>query len=207
MAGKIAGISDEAVVDATGRSWDDWLELLDDHDGTALDHQERVAVLAEAGVESGWWQQQLAVGYEQKRGLREVGETADAGYQVGVQRTMTLGQEALWDLLLSEAGRGVWLGESVTFTAEPGATYETTDDITGEVRTVSEGERLRLTWQPPDREGPTTLQLTLTCPRSNETRTTLRFHHEKLADGDEREAMRERWRNVLDRLETVLNEV
>lgn len=203
-ADKIAGISDEAVIDATGQPWDHWLALLDDHNGTELDHKERVAVVAEAGVESGWWQQQLAVGYEHDRGLREVGETANAGYQVGIQRTVSVPQDEHWDLLLSEAGLATWLGEIESCTIGPGASYETADGITGEIRAVSEGERLRMTWQPPNRETSTTLQLRLSCPRNGETRTTLRFHHEKLADADEREAMRERWREALDRLEALV---
>jgi len=90
------------------------------------------------------------------------------------------------------------------FEAEPGATYETADCTVGEVRTVSEGERLRMTWQPAGRDEPTTLQLTLSCPRNDDSKTTLRVHHEKLADADEREAMGAHWRDVLDRIEASL---
>jgi hypothetical protein len=35
--------------------------------------------------------EKVAVGYEQERGFRELGETADTGYQVGVQRTLPVG--------------------------------------------------------------------------------------------------------------------
>lgn len=76
--------------------------------------------------------------------------------------------------------------------------------MTGEVRTVATGDRLRLTWHPEERDGPTTLQLRLTAPRNDETKTTLRFHHERLADAAEREAMRGHWRCVLDELESII---
>ena len=197
-------IADAAVEDATGHGWDHWFDRLDDDDGTALEHPAIVAALEAAGVASPWWQQRIAVAYEHERGLRTVGETADAGFQVGVQRTLPVDQATLWDRLRSAEGRRLWLGEGGSFDLEPGAAYETADGTVGEVRTVAPGERLRLTWQPADREAPTTLQLTLSCPRNGDTRTTLRIHHEKLADAEEREAMREHWRAVLDELEAQL---
>lgn len=200
---KIAGISDDAVKNATGEPWDHWITLLDEAAGAEMDHKARVAHLKDAGVESPWWQQQLAVGYEQERDLREVGETADTGYQLGAQRTIQIPQADLWALLTEGAGREIWLGETDSFDAEPGTQFETADGTSGEIRTVSAGERLRLSWQPEGRDEPTTLQLTLSCPRNDESKTTLRVHHEKLADAAERDAMREHWQSVLDRIETL----
>ena len=206
MPDEVVGISSEAVEDATGHGWDHWLAELDERDGVDPTHEQLVAGLEELGVESAWWRQMLANGYEVERGMREVGETADAGYQVGVQRTVRVEQGALWERLLSPSGLAVWLGgvDTEGFEAEPGATYEPADCTVGEVRTVSEGERLRMTWQPAGRDEPTTLQLTLSCPRNDDSKTTLRVHHEKLADADEREAMGAHWRDVLDRIEASL---
>lgn len=200
----IAGISDEAVEKATGEPWAHWLEVLDAAEGTDLDHKERVAHLKESGVESPWWQQQLAVGYEQARNLREVGETADTGFQLGAQRTLNIPQSDLWALLTEGEARDIWLGETDSFDTEPGTQFETADGTSGEIRTVSAGERIRLTWQPEGRDEPTTLQLTVSCPRNDESKTTLRIHHEKLADAAERDAMREHWQSVLDQLETMV---
>lgn len=201
MDDKIVGISDEAVVSATGEGWSHWLELLDEHDGTAIDHKERVAVLGKAGIESGWWHQQLAVGYEQERGLREVGETADAGYAIGVQRTLSIHQTDLWAMLTSPDGVETWLGATDGVALEPGETYATHDGTIGEIRTRSDGERLRLTWQPDGRGSPTTLQLTLTPAESSDEKTVLRFHQEKLADSTEREVMRDHWKSVASMIE------
>lgn len=206
MTRSFARVSDEAVADATGRDWDAWLAALDAQGAAELDHKAVVALVRNAGVERGWWQQTVAVGYERARGLREVGETADAGFQVGVQRTLPVAQDRLWELLVAPEGLACWLETPEAFQLEPGVQYETTDGTTGDVRTVTAGERLRLTWQPATRDAPTTLQLTLACPRNDETRTTLRFHHEQLADGAEREAMRDHWRTVLDELETVVRD-
>lgn len=143
----------------------------------------------------------IANGYEVERGMQEVGETADAGYQVGVQRTVYAERGAVWEHRLSAAGLGTWLGDTDDFEAEPGRDYETGDGTVGEVRTVSESERLRMTWQPAGRDEPTTPQFTLSGPRNDDSKTTHRFHHEKIADAGEREAMRAHWRVAPDRIE------
>lgn len=199
-----AGISDEAVASATGHDWEHWLDVLDDRDAVELGHKEIVAELDDAGVESAWWRQTIANAYEVERGMRETGETADAGFQVGVQRTLPASSDALWELLCSAEGRRLWLGHGASFAPEPGTTYETDDGTAGEVRTVKDGERIRMTWQPADRDAPTTLQLTLSS-RGDAGKTTLRVHHEKLSGQDEREEMRAHWRSVLDRIDAGLS--
>lgn len=204
MVGEVGGIGTEAVERATGHGWEFWLDHLDEHAATELSHPEIVSILAAAGIESAWWQQQIAVGYEQARGLREVGETANAGYQVGCQRTIRTSKAELWAFLTSSAGIATWLGDGVEVALTPGEQFETAEAIQGEIRTRADGERLRLTWQPPGWARPSTLQLTLSCPRNTSTKTVLRFHHEHLADAETREAMRTRWHAVLDAIEEHL---
>lgn len=201
MVRKLAGVTDAAVEAATGEDWDEWLAHLDDHDAMESDHRKIVETLADAGVDNPWWQQQIAVGYEQERGMREIGVTADSGFEIGVQRTLPISQERLWELLLSPEGCRLWLGDVPTVEFEPDITYVASDGIKGELRTLKRGTRLRLTWQPQDWDADSTLQITLACPRNSAEKTVLRFHQERLADRDTREAMREHWRDVLDRLE------
>lgn len=190
-------ISNDAVVNATGNTWAEWFAKLDQRDAIELSHKEIVGVLDEIGVESSWWQQQIAVGYEQKRGLREVGETAEAGFQIGVQRTVNADRETLWTYITSATGLSQLLGPIDSLAIEPGTTYETEEGATGEIRTVSAGERLRLTWQPSTFSEPSTLQLTLEA-HDNDDRTIVRVHQEKLENSDQRELMRDRWTTVLE---------
>lgn len=136
MPERVAGVSKAAVEDATGYGWDDWLAELDDRDAREMTHEGIVAQLEDLGVDSSWYRQTIANGYELERGLWEKGETTDAGFQVGVQRTLRIGREALWELLLSAEGRAIRLGAVDGFDAEPGTAYETDDGTVGEVRTV-----------------------------------------------------------------------
>ena len=74
---------------ATGRDWDEWLDFLDALDAREMTHREIVGLVAgKGGLSNGWWQQMVTVGYEQATGLRIVGQTADASYQIGVQKTL-----------------------------------------------------------------------------------------------------------------------
>jgi uncharacterized protein YndB with AHSA1/START domain len=206
MSDKVMGISNEAVVKATGSGWDEWFALLDEAGAQSWDHKQMVAFVAEQGLDKAWWQQMVTSSYERARGLKEVGETSDAAFQIGVQRTIGAPREVLWELLLSPKGRAVWLGEVDTLPLEPGARYQTRRGVTGEIRTFREGERIRLTWQPPELDRATTLQVTLSCPRNTDSKTTLRFHHEKLESAEHREEMRAHWKAVAQRLRRLAAE-
>jgi len=195
---KLNNVSTGAVEQATGRGWGTWIEFIDRRGGVDKDHKQIVTLVRdEGGVDSGWWQQTVTVGYEHAKGRRTTGETGDAGFQIGAQRSIAAGRNALWKLLTSAAGVRVWLGSTRGATFEPGARFSTDDGIEVEIRTVKPAERVRMTWQPAKRKRATTLQITLSCPRNDERHTTVRFHHEKLSSKTERERMRAHWKAVL----------
>jgi uncharacterized protein YndB with AHSA1/START domain len=49
---------------------------------------------------------------------REVGRTRDAGWQIGVSKTIDRPVEEVWAFLTSHEGIGIWLGEGVTVLSE-----------------------------------------------------------------------------------------
>lgn len=122
------------------------------------------------------------------------GLTKDAGWQLGVRRTVPLPVDEVWAYLLGE-GLGTWLGE--TELGDRGDRYETAEGVHGQVRSRSEGLRIRLTWQPRGWEHDATLQITL---RSAATGTTIGFHQERLTSSRQREEMLEHWHGVLTRI-------
>ncbi|WP_224372664.1 SRPBCC domain-containing protein [Hyalangium versicolor] len=196
-------VTDSAVKDATGRDWKGWMRTLDAAGAAELNHKQLVALVARE-VESGWWQQSIAVAYEQARGKRVVGETATTGFQVGVVRTLAMSAPELWDLLTKQAER--WLGPGATLKPEPGKGYEVpkrrgAPGVRGELRVVKPRQRLRMTWQPDGWKKPATLQLTL-VPKTKGA--ALSVHMENLPDAKTREAMREHWSKVLAKLQASL---
>ena len=194
-------VSAEAVQKATGRTWDEWLALLDAEKAETMSHRQIVNFLAGNNlVTDSWWQQQVTVGYEIARGRRGTGQTADAGFQIGVQKTIDLPLNRAWELLTSAEGIRTWLGNAPRLNLRPRTRYRTPDGTAGEIRTVDEGRKLRLTWLPRGWKRATTLQITLV---PNGDKTSIRFHHEKLDGERERERMYSHWRDVLERLEAL----
>lgn len=132
----------------------------------------------------------------------EVGRTRDAGWQIGVSKTVDRPVEVVWSFLTSPEGVAIWLGEGVTLLSEPGAGYETTSGVRGETRSFRELDRVRLTWQPRDWAHDTTLQLTVRS--AGEGRARLVVHQERLADAAEREQQRRHWKGVVAALVEAL---
>ncbi len=85
----LAGVSSAAVQRATGKTWAEWLAILDAVGARQMAHPDIALYLSrEQGVPD-WWCQMVTVGYEQARGLRAVhqktdGFTANASKTIGV---------------------------------------------------------------------------------------------------------------------------
>ncbi len=131
-----------------------------------------------------------------------VGKTRDAGWQIGVSRTVAHPIDDVWELLTSTAGVAVWLGAGVTFDFEKGEPYTTDAGISGEVRSYHPADRIRITWQPSDWDHDTTVQIAV---QAKGAKTAIRFHQERLADSSERQAQREHWTRVADRIQVALD--
>jgi uncharacterized protein YndB with AHSA1/START domain len=124
--------------------------------------------------------------------MSAVGQTKDAGWEVGVSKTLPYSVPVLWEFLTSPAGQAIWLGDEVSL--EPGSTYRTASGTTGEVRSYREQDRLRVTWRPAGWSHDSTVQLAVS---GSGPKTVLRFHQERLADADERIQQRTHWQNVM----------
>ncbi len=130
-----------------------------------------------------------------------VGLTQDAGFQIGVSRTLRQPPATVWQFLTSPEGLALWLGDLPTLGSTPGTPYTTTHGTTGELRSYHPGTRIRLTWRPTDWTHDTTLQLTVT---PTPTGTLLRFHQERLTTPTERETQRHHWQSVITAVTNTL---
>ncbi len=197
--------SDKAVLAATGRNWQEWFEVLDGLEAAQLSHKEIVQLIMDkeliaAGQE--WWAQGVTVAYEYEKGKRTPGLTLDAGFEVGVQRTLPVAAETLWSFMLSPQGLLLWLGGEIgQFPQDKGEKFKTTNGFEGELRSITPGRKLRLTWQPPERDRPTTVQIYVIDQGKS---ASLRFHQEKLDSADEREKMRVRWQRVAEEIRSAI---
>jgi uncharacterized protein YndB with AHSA1/START domain len=130
------------------------------------------------------------------------GLTKDAGWEIGVSKTVPYPAEQVWQLLTSRRGIRLWLGETELGTNR-GDRYETADGTVGELRGYRPNDRLRLTWRPPGWDHDSTVQLTVTA--QGDGRSVLRFHQERLADETERSRQRDHWRAVMTQILDALD--
>ena len=170
----ITGTSDEAVARATGKSWAEWLAILDAAGGREMNHKQIVAHLQAHTDVSSWWQQQLTVGYEQSRGLRARHQMAD-GYQISRRRTVAAPAAAVYHAWADDATRAGWL---------PDAAFA--------VRKATPPKSLRLTWA----DG-TSVEVGLS---DKGERTGVTVQHTKLPDAAAAERMKAYWAAALGRL-------
>jgi uncharacterized protein YndB with AHSA1/START domain len=195
-------VSSEAVRKATGKTWDEWLATLDQEGAGEMPHKEIARLLSDKGyIENAWWCQMVANGYELARGRRVTGETISAGFEIGVRKTYAVSPQKAWELITQPAGMKIWLGNVSKLPLVKGQTYQTEVGTKGEIRSIAPGKRLRLTWQPSDRQTPSTVQVSNDQGGNN---TTIGFHQEKLAGEKEREEMRAHWKEVLDKLQELI---
>jgi len=131
---------------------------------------------------------------------RPVGLTQSVGYEIGVRKTFNVPPQQAWDFITSPAGLATWLGQVHDFKWQEGHTYQTSDGAVGELRVLNPGGHFRLTWQPKGWVKPSLIQLRIT-PRG--VKTVIGFHQEHLSGPQQREAMRKRWQQVLEELQTV----
>ncbi|PSK91764.1 uncharacterized protein YndB with AHSA1/START domain [Murinocardiopsis flavida] len=132
---------------------------------------------------------------------RPPGLTKDAGFQIGVSRTLPLPSEAVWRFLTGPDGIALWLGRGAVLSRERGTAYRTDDGTNGEVRGFHEGTRIRLTHRPAGGGRETTIQVTMARAPSG---TTIGFHQERMSGPAERERQRGHWRRVVADLENSM---
>jgi hypothetical protein len=73
-----AGMSDASVKKQTGRTWAEWVKVLDGVQAAEKPHREITQYVSSLGTPD-WWTQMVTVGYERIRGLRDKGQRRGGG--------------------------------------------------------------------------------------------------------------------------------
>ncbi|GLW92357.1 SRPBCC family protein [Actinokineospora globicatena] len=134
--------------------------------------------------------------------VSDPGLTQDAGWQIGVSRTVPHPLAKVWDLISGPTGISMWLGPGAVLSPTRGTKYATRDGAVGDVRGYRDRDRIRVTCRPPGWDHFTTIQVTVTAKGD---KTLLRFHQEWLANPGERARQRDHWTAVMDRVTGALD--
>jgi len=125
----LAGTSDDTIAAKTGRTWREWVRLLDADDASALPHRDIAALVHTKHGVGDWWAQTVTVGYERIKGLRERGQRRSGTYEANKSRTFNVPVNALFKAWADDGTRRRWL-----------------DGVAATVRTATAPKSLRLQW-------------------------------------------------------------
>ncbi|WP_261800132.1 SRPBCC domain-containing protein [Paenibacillus sp. PAMC21692] len=128
--------------------------------------------------------------------VRLVGQTASAGFQIGIRRTLPISPEQAWAFLTSSEGLKLWIGTVSFRKLKEGETFISEEGITGQFRVVKPPRQIRLKWGKTGWDKPSTLQIRLLSDKPD--RTTISFHQENLDHPGTREQMKLHWEDVLN---------
>jgi uncharacterized protein YndB with AHSA1/START domain len=174
------GVSDEAMVRATGKPHAAWFAILDGWGATTHTHTEIATWLHDAQGVPPWWTQSVTVAYERARGMRSRHQMAD-GFSIGASRTVAADPDRLLAAFTDVAIRTQWL-----------------PDTDMRQRPTKARLSLRFDWQdPPSR-------VVVTAVSKGAGKTTVGVSHEQLPDADVAERLKVAWRGWLGALKEQL---
>ncbi|MGW0362704.1 hypothetical protein [Streptomyces sp. NPDC002990] len=176
-------LSDETLAAETRRGWAAWFAELDAWGATGRTHTEIARRLVDAYGVSGWYAQSVTVGYEQERGMREVGQSSGGDWQASASRTVRAGAERITEAFADAALRERWLPH-VDFT----------------LRTHRPGKSVTADW-----DGASSRVCVYLTPKGAD-RTQVGVGHTKLADADAVEVYKAFWKERLGALKDLLED-
>jgi uncharacterized protein YndB with AHSA1/START domain len=171
-------MSDDAVEAKTGKTWSRWFKHLDAAGAKKMTHQEIVAHLRDKHRVRPWWQQMVAVTYEQARGLRDLHEKP-SGYEISVSRTINAPVAKAFKAWTVEKTRKQWLPANLV------------------VRKSTPNKTIRITWNDDS-------DVVAGFYPKGENRCQVVAQHGKLKDAKSGAKMKAFWGGALDQLKKLL---
>ena len=105
----VAGMADAPLEAKTGRTWEQWVRTLDQHDATRMAHPDIARLVSDTYGVQAWWTQTVTVGYERIKGLRARGQRRDGTYEASKSRTFNVPVAELFDAWADAPVRKRWL--------------------------------------------------------------------------------------------------
>jgi uncharacterized protein YndB with AHSA1/START domain len=177
---RIAGMSDAAVKEKTGCTWELWVKALDYKKAHTWSHREIADYIYEKYKVDGWWAQMVTVAYERIKGLRARGQRRGGSYEATKSRTFAAPAKKVFDAFANARARNKWL-KGVKLT----------------IRKATPPKSVRITW-----EDDTSVEVWLTA--KGEGKSIAQVQHRKLPDKQAAARMKAYWAERLDALGEAL---
>src|SRR5687767_543791 len=174
----LAGRSDAVLSDATGKTWEQWVRILERARADDMTHGEIAAHVRSLGTPS-WWSQTVAVGYERIKGRRQIGQRSGGKFAISKSRTIAVPVTTLYDAFANARRRSRWMREKIT------------------VRKSTPNKLIRVTWG-----DKTDVQVYFASKGA--AKSTVTIEHLKLPDKASADEKKRWWADRLDRLTELL---
>ncbi|WP_419700254.1 SRPBCC domain-containing protein [Mucilaginibacter sp. NFX135] len=130
-----------------------------------------------------------------------IGQTKDAGFEIGVRKTFPVSVEQAWNFLFSDQGLAIWLGGINPNEFDINQGYKTAEGTAGKLTIFKPYSHTRLTWRRKDWNNTSTLQLRVINAKG---KAPLSFHQEKLLNNNQRDEMKAHWDAVITQIGSYL---
>lgn len=175
----LAGMSEDALRRKTGRTWAEWVCILDDF-GAATKPHPQIARHAHQQGAPDWWAQSVAVGYERIRGLRQVGQRRSGQWEANKSRTFDVPVKKVFEAFTSAAKRRRWLDEKLT------------------IRKATPPKYIYITW-------PDGTNVTVGFTVKSDSKTSVAVQHAKLGSKEDAARLKDFWSARFDALGDLLS--
>jgi len=173
---RVAGMSDKAIQENTGCTWDRWVWALDEVNAQGWPHKAIADFVHEKYKVPGWWAQAVTVGYERIRGLREKGQRRSGSWEASKSKTIGAAVGTVFKSFKQPKLRSGWLPDQKVV-----------------VRTSVPNKSLRLTWH----DG-TSVEVNLVA--KGRSKAQVAIAHTKLPSREAAGRMKAFWSEHLDAL-------
>jgi len=177
---KLAGMSDAAVKNATGCTWEKWVAALDYAGAAKMSHRAIADYVHTTYKVPSWWTQTVTVGYERIKGLREIGQRRGGGYEATKSKTLAAPAAAVFRAFADGRQRRKWL-----------------DGVKLTVRKATPNRSVRITW-----DDDTSVEVWLTSKGAG--KTSAQVQHRNLSDRAEADRRRAYWAERLAALRDLV---
>lgn len=174
-------ISEQAVKNATGKSWAEWFEVLAKCKADQMPHKEIARKLQDVHGVDGWWAQSITVQYEKAIGRRVDGQVAKGNFQTSSSKTLDGDIDTVLDLWQKVVGK---------------ATEFNGVALSGKSK-VSKSDNWRY-WKVDLQDG---TKISVVIGSKADNKSTLAVNHEKIPNSESAEKWKTFWKEYLKQLQ------
>lgn len=199
----IGNVTNKSVLKCTGKSWRQWVDLLDRAGAKSWTHQEIVKYLRQKFKPGPWWEQMVASCYEIHIGKKVPGRNSKGEYSTVATKAMNVPAKDLWKFVTSNPGLAMWLRPLSPIQIKAGQEFETEGGVFGSIRTLKAPLRIRLSWQETEWPRPSVVQVLIVDRKKG--KSMLVIQHDGLMASRLKLQMRDHWKEILQTLHSELH--